>query len=106
MNTYSEKRGYTKFNWWDALNDPSKYYHNYLASISGSWVTCACGNQCDILPRSEAGEPEDIELRNLGLRFNLLVMRYEWDKAKETLAKIEKRSSFLIKQINKNGPNN
>jgi len=80
---------------------------------AGSWVTCACGNQCNIIPRDNGGEPEDGKLTELGFDFYGCIKQtrraleykdqisYEAaiKKAKGILLNIEKRSTELIAEI-------
>ena len=61
-----------------------------------SWVTCACGNQCAVIPRDFDGEPLDIELRKLGLHFSYAIDDRATNLARITLAKIEVRSAYLL----------
>lgn len=79
--------------------------------LSGHWVTCACGNQCSIIPRDASGEPYNDKLNVLGLEFFEHVERAEWRineksspyhalrSAAATLNKIEKESTKLVKDI-------
>ena len=103
--TYAEARGVEPFDWWHALNNPHLYDLEDLAFRAGGWITCACGNQCDIIPRKSSddgfydGQPEDETLNNLGLGFSQLVYDREWEKAKLVLADIEARSEVLIAEI-------
>src|SRR5690606_1285416 len=48
---------------WDPI------YGKYIRPMAGSWVTCAVGNQCNIIPRTPEGVPRDIELYRLGINF-------------------------------------
>lgn len=97
--TYAESIGEKPFDWWDALNNPEKYKDVDLLDLSGEWVTCACGNQCDVIPRSEDGQPVDNELLDLGYRFHNHIKDQSWDYAKVILSQIEERSAFLIAEI-------
>ena len=63
-------------------------------------MTCACGNQCEVIPR-RIGEPVDVELRILGYQFSEHIHAREYSKAIRTLSDIEKRSAFLISEIEK-----
>lgn len=102
MNTYTEYRKKKPFDW-NALLDKAikgeltEKEHDKACKLSASWVTCACGNQCSIIPRERNGEPLDGELYGLGLEFNQEVEEKRFNHAKKTLAKIEKRSAYLIK---------
>lgn len=85
MKTYSEEKGHPATDWgkelgWikgiidnfppEGLSEEDDYRISSLAEdAQGSWVTCAVGNQCSIIPRNHYGEPEDPELREHGLEF-------------------------------------
>lgn len=122
MKTYTEAQGKGKFNWFDwlkRLESIENIYEHTLEDISEkvalaeNWVTCAVGNQCDIIPRRSDGTPEDRDLRDLGYSFyeNLKFMKSflrdnDFRSAKEyieislaTLKLIEKRSSEIIVSI-------
>jgi len=111
MKLYCETRGEKPFDWnaeLDALIAGKAISHkesDSLFILSSQWTTCACGNQCDILPRRGLnerypGEPRDPELFALGSEFNDYIEGEEWAEAKECLRKIEARSAFLISQLN------
>lgn len=75
-----------------------------MAGLSGSWVTCACGNMCDIIPRIgglQGGQPRDGILTRLGIDFHKHIKSINPEQALDTLNKIEERSAFLIKEIKK-----
>jgi len=102
MKTYSELKREKVFDWNKFLENPPKcpsieYHH--ACNLAREWVSCACGNQCDIIPRSETGRPYDRELESLGIHFHDSIKGGEWQKAKETLAKIEKRSEEIIAKL-------
>ena len=65
---------------------------------SDEWVTCACGNQCATIPRI-LGVPVDATLLNLGIDFNRCIDKRNIKLAKETLFKIEARSSEILAQM-------
>jgi hypothetical protein len=71
--SFAETNNQTPFDWNKALQqDPAEISEAQLAelnALSKSWVTCACGNQCHIIPRGEAGAPEDDLLNGLGRSF-------------------------------------
>lgn len=100
MKTYSETRNEPPFDWNKALNEDEINWSD-LTDRAGSWVTCACGNQCDVIPRKECGEPVDSKLARLGLRFWARISDENLDAAKSILALIEKRAAELIME-NKN----
>lgn len=77
-----------------------------------NWVTCACGNQCSIIPRDSMGAPYDDRLYNLGCRFadqielmyrHALFEKDEFHIARhraiQILAAIERRSDQIIASI-------
>jgi hypothetical protein len=72
-----------------------------LQALAGNWVSCACGNQCSIIPRREDGDgyPLDRELKNLGMSFYYAVREREVKRSLEVLNQIETRSAQLIKEI-------
>jgi len=101
--TYVEVSGRKAFDWWEFLNQSEKSSRDwYMADLlSDSWVTCACGSQCDVIPRwEESGQPIDKGLASLGVGFALNIRRKDTAAAKETLKKIEIRSAELIAEIN------
>lgn len=102
MKTYAETQDELPFDWNVALADPPAQgspYHKYLVTLAASWVTCACGNQCDLIPRHIDGVPKDIFLGALGSRFSRYVYLADWDKAREMLREIEQRSHELLEQL-------
>jgi hypothetical protein len=99
--TYAERRSRKMINWNDVIenriNGTSDHYTTHdLAQYAGSWVTCACGNQCEIIPRNGDGSPQDEELSDLGIDFSTYIGAEEWRLAKVTLSRIEARSKVLI----------
>lgn len=104
MKTYAERHGNYKIDWWRELDNPpmsGSKEHRVLITQSERWVTCAVGNQCDVIPRDRKGCPHDYKLHALGVAFDLYITNAEWKKARKTLLKIEKRSAKLIAEINK-----
>ena len=106
MKTYAEENNTPTFDWNEKLDALiageviSPEALKELEDLSSSWVTCACGNQCAIIPRDkEDGHPLDLELWGLGVSFWGKIYPGQWGKAKEVLKKIETRSAFLIKEI-------
>lgn len=105
--TYAETQGQPAFDWrttldkainrdlGDGLNEDE---HEALIELAQGWVTCACGNQCAIIPRDINGQPRDENLIRLGARFFYAIEDGEWEYAKEVLEQIEARSDILIKQ--------
>lgn len=110
--TYAETRNKPPFDWnkWldSALRgEVSRVDYTEKRQLTQNWVTCACGNQCAIIPRNPVGEPEDADLAHYGKDFYSQVssatFAYTKEKrtfyltlAKETLAKIETRATELI----------
>lgn len=113
--TYAEKEHRPVFDWNTFLNKGEYTIEelHHAKILSNNWITCACGNQCDIIPRRSDGCPKDWELAMLGYRFNTTIeqlyddyhysdyssIAYWLDNAKNTLYAIEKRSVQLIKEI-------
>lgn len=112
LQPYSVSQGKKETDWWAELtileqlkqkgqeNWTEEEYIKYseLCSLAGQWVTCACGNQCSIIPR-DGGIPEDFALFRYGIRFSSNIEDLDINKAAQTLEKIEVRSEYLIKQI-------
>ncbi len=115
--SYSSACKLRPFNWNRFLN---RKRYNELAldkavDRSGNWVTCACGNQCNSLPRDWAGVPADNTLRLLGATFcdDICHMSDRFTggdeaglnkyrkKALITLSRIEARSNTLLRQMAK-----
>lgn len=96
---YTEAEGKAPFDWNKALNAPLITNWVEMHHLSGSWVTCACGNQCAIIPRDTDGEPRDGRLSELGYLFHDYINARNAPKAKETLAQIETRSAGIINKI-------
>ena len=82
MKRYSETKSKAPFDWNKALSkdckDMSEKEAKKLSNLAKSWVTCACGNQCSVIPRGLSntngdvpkGAPIDDQLRNLGASFH------------------------------------
>lgn len=113
--TYAETTGHAPFDWnkWldAAIADPNsitKEEHAKVCGLSFKWVTCACGNQCAIIPRYETGVepeddpgpgmPEDPVLQSLGGDFHAEITYKGWGEAKRVLQDIEARSAILIQE--------
>lgn len=66
-----------------------------------SWVTCACGNQCAIIPRTPAGRPLDPWLAAAGNYFPEAIEDGESDNyllAERALKSIEQYSERVIRE--------
>lgn len=107
METYAEKQGEKAMDWNVFLdkaidgNVPFQgYQHTQALGFASQWTTCACGNQCDIIPRNARGEPCDIVLSGLGCDFYISICNAGWGEAKGILMEIEKRSQEIIDEIN------
>ncbi len=99
--TYSECKGRPMFDWNAALAKEEISVEEWMDmdTKASDWVTCACGNLCDIIPRYENGRPEDEELAMLGINFCSAIENLNKAYALETLALIEQRSATLIKKL-------
>lgn len=114
MKTYAETKGKKPFDWNKFLDkaERGKCSEDELfeaGNLAGSWVTCACGNLCNKLPRDSQGKPIDKELNKLGSNFfddigdiyahsdnPVLYVK----KARYSLEKIEERSAYLLNAQN------
>jgi hypothetical protein len=117
LETYTQACGKLPFDWNGFLSKAN--YTNedliFADTKARSWVTCACGSQCNVLPRDGQGQPEDPLLKNLGLRFMYAIgamfnaHNSDYDSAiqiedfatarrdaKEILQQIEDRATDLI----------
>lgn len=101
--TYAETMGQPAFDWNLFLGRAElglvvKYTPEHREAIwrSSFWTTCACGNQCAIIPRQATGSPLDDELTELGVNFCGNIADGEWRQAHETLRQIEARAAILI----------
>lgn len=99
--TFSETVGLAPFDWrkellaqQDGKGTKNKYW---LYKRASAWITCACGNQCAIIPRID-GVPKDSLLRGLGACFYVDIIAEQWSKALTTLDQIESRAAILIAQ--------
>ena len=106
IKTYSEIWGREAFDWNKALSAKviSIKTWDELRHKAGDWVTCACGNQCAIIPRSESGRPLDELLATLGGKdfgFYGAIVRRDKEEALHLLKLIELRSAYLIKELSK-----
>lgn len=117
MIKYSELMREEVFDWNFFLNKKMFTDEELSAAydLSNEWVTCACGQQCAVIPRRNwDGEPLDGVLKQLGHSFNNAIydMRHhlgiddeKFDSAVSTarnlLLKIEDRSTFLIENYYK-----
>jgi hypothetical protein len=103
MKTYAEKEKQKPFDWNKFLDkaiagDTTRNEEAKAELLANDWVTCACGNQCAIIPRDEEGEPIDEELQELGNDFSNHINDKDWEGAKRCLVDIESRSALLIDQ--------
>jgi hypothetical protein len=110
MKTFAETKGLPPFNWNECLANPRATVYpedrfpdalTYVRSLASSWKTCAVGNQDARLLRTGRGVPHDYELFLLGARFSTEVCRHDFEKAQETLARIEARAGQLLAQMAK-----
>ena len=109
MKTYSELKDVAPIDWNKQLDimisgegDNYQGMAEQLTDRAGSWVTCACGNQCDIIPRRPDGQPFDELLASMGDTFYLFVKGEKWQDAKDLLFQIEERSELLIRRLEAN----
>lgn len=106
MKSYTEKQNNKPFDWNKFLNQPhiSEKEWSDAAELSKSWVTCACGSQCYIIPRNDSGKPDDEILSYLGgdNGFHDAIRNENKEEALNFLELIEIRSAYLINQEREN----
>jgi hypothetical protein len=100
--TYSETVGEKPFDWNKFLNKARITEKDWddATARAHKWTTCACGNQCAVIPRDEIGKPDDELLVTLGGDdgFYGAIQNKNVAEAKQFLAMIEVRSSYLIQK--------
>jgi len=116
-NPYSKDNPDAINDWAKALNLPySKATKEGVAKLkkaADDWEVCACGNLCDLIPRSSRGTPIDNTLGLLGAKFGSSVrgmhdnveqneFEYEYyrTRAIERHKKIELRATEILKEMN------
>lgn len=105
MKTYAETKLVEPFDWNEFLNQKTITDEEWMAAKvrANDWVTCACGNQCSIIPRYSGGRPVDEFLSELGDRFAAFIDMREIFSAQNCLKSIEQRSAQLIQKIKSEG---
>lgn len=103
--TYAEETGNDTFNWNAFLkratnNRDTVTLKECDAAVAraAKWTTCACGNQCNIIPRHHSGMPKDAQLAKLGKEFYNDIKAFLFSNAKCTLGRIEVLSAKLIEE--------
>jgi hypothetical protein len=108
--TYAMKSEDNIIDWNARLNSNQEYISNDTWKEwrleASSWVTCAVGNTCSIIPRRFTGAPLDLKLYKLGNMFYESIADKDLYNARETLDKIEARSRTLIRLERKNQKQN
>lgn len=99
--TFAETKGFAPFDWnlfFDRLErgELKRGEKQRAKGLAAQWTTCACGNQCAILPRWDDGSPKDSHLWSLGLWFMNATKAGKWDDARGYLRRIEECSAGLI----------
>jgi hypothetical protein len=96
--TFAEVRYEAPFDWNAFLAQPehTEAEWSHAFRLAGDWVTCACGNQCAVLPREDDGEPLDTVLSDLGQDFYMSIAWEDAEGAKRILADIELRTAYLL----------
>lgn len=101
---YDETVNQVAFDWNKFLEEatqrhPNSDEHDRVTYLAESWMTCACGNQCAIIPRSaKNGSPNDAELCELGYQFYKSIQRGDWVEAKQYLKDIEARAIEVMQE--------
>lgn len=114
---FSKVRGKQPFDWNKFLMGPKPAYGSEkeaeINALATGWVTCAAGNQCAKIPRykrrgrspwggvHQLGEPKDAILCQLGVDFGDNIIDQEWPQARVTLAKIERRSASILRDMDR-----
>lgn len=100
--TYCESRGEKPFDWNEFLNRETITEEEWeeAGNLASCWITCACGNQCDLIPRLR-GIPTDNDLAWFGKQFSEAVDVKNIMLAKIILQDIEQRSAELIAELTK-----
>lgn len=106
MKTYAETKGLAPYDWNDFLDrairgEVSKSESEEAKELAEGWPTCACGSQCDRILRDRLGLPKDRELRILGFSFCGSMVTGSYRRAKDTLERIEFRSSEILQEMDK-----
>ena len=101
LKSYTATIGKKPFNWNEFLDRDEITNGQWTKAtiLAGSWVTCACGTQCAIIPRTMGGTPEDNRLYHFGNRFYDAINAKRIQTAKAFLALIEERSAELIAEL-------
>lgn len=115
MKTYAEANNEPPFDWAAFLHQTSFTQEelNKADELASDWVTCACGNLCDAIPREKEmgdggekleGSPIDRKLSTLGIDFMSAIRGMNEDidlrlHAIDLLVKIEKRSSEILTEM-------
>lgn len=107
--TYAEEHGKKPFDWSVFLKraitrEVSKEEMWEAQYLAARWVTCACGNQCSMLPRFVDGEPKDEQLSAMGSDFNNAITCKRWRDARGMLKRIEGRSDELLAAMHADQP--
>ena len=85
-----------KWDWYsflDASDEVKEMHHNTAIKLSSSWVTCACGQLCEVLPKGFHNRPLDDSLEDLGVLFMKVIDAKDYTVAKTTL---DKRTAYLL----------
>lgn len=99
--TYAESQGKKPFDWNAFLAVP-RTAGEWSAALffAKDWVTCACGNQCDAIPRDRTlGYPIDHKLRDYGSCFTSAIRERDRQRAIYLLVQIEKRSAEILAEM-------
>ena len=112
MKTFAEKYN-AQFNWYEFLNNkfPSTMQLIIAKEKASRWVTCAVGNQCEVIPRHMDGTPTDHILLDQGFLFNHAINEmcvccnsfdlrdYHRERAMHILGNIEKRVAQILRSM-------
>tara|TARA_R110000823_G_scaffold15045_4_gene49222 strand:+ start:446 stop:754 length:309 start_codon:yes stop_codon:yes gene_type:complete len=101
--TYTELNNEKPFDWNEFLNkkEITELEWNEAKKLAKNWVTCACGNQCNIIPRHGSGCPLDEDLYVFGDTFSFHIKNQSVEYAKNSLFLIEQRSAYILNNLYK-----
>ena len=99
--SYAAAQGVPPFDWNAFLLKPSYTDDEWqeAQNYANEWVTCACGNQCAVLPRGINGVPMDRVLADLGAMFCDAIWARDISEAYYILQAIEQRATTLLNAL-------
>src|SRR5690348_9129825 len=102
QTSFAKACGRPEFDWNKFLNGKnfSLVSLREANELAKSWVTCAVGEQCSIIPRSEISNgPDDEELYTLGILFSMSIEKMMRDYHFKTFAEHVKNAKITLDRI-------